>query len=61
MNSIKRRIAMLEDEAERLQGPLNVVGIVGDRESEKQYQEYLVSGIRKPFIWLETGIRREVD
>jgi hypothetical protein len=61
MNSIKRRIARLKDEAERLQGPLSLIGIEGDPESEKQYREYLVSGMRKPFIWIETGIRRDAD
>ena len=61
MRFIKRRLDRLEEKAGRGKEPMCLVGIEGDPRSEKAYQCYLTSGIPKPFIWIDTGIRRSLD
>lgn len=59
MSDNKRRLLKIEGELmNREKHTLCCVGIVGDPESETNYQAYLASGIQKPFIWIDTGIRR---
>lgn len=58
MNDKKKRIARIEDQLIGREESMCLVGLVGDPESEKDYERYLASGIQKPFVWIDTGIRR---
>lgn len=58
MRLIKRRLDRLEEKAGRGKEPMCLVGIVGNPEDEERSRAYLQSGIRKPFVWIDTGVRR---
>jgi hypothetical protein len=58
MKLIQRRLERLEEKAGRGRERISLVGIMGEPESEKRYEAYLHSGIRKPFVWIDTGVRR---
>lgn len=55
--SKKSRIKKLEN-AVMPNESLCCLGVVGDPQSEKRYQEYLRLGIKKPFVWVRTGVPR---
>lgn len=51
--STSRRLKELEKKNINSKKMLCCIGVEGDPESEKRYEEYLKSNIRKPFVWLD--------
>jgi hypothetical protein len=51
--SIERRLKELEKKNINDTETLCCIGIEGDPESEKRYEEYLRSNIQRPFVWLD--------
>jgi hypothetical protein len=50
---IERRLRELEKKNTNNKKTLCCIGVEGDPESEKRYEENLRSNIQKPFIWLD--------